>query len=410
LSTATSQPGTLSHATPGNHCYTRSELILIVACIALATLTAFTISATISPPRVLYEENRIDPLVFRAVGELLAAERSPYSLTNQRQIIAANRLDGEPPPYAIPFSYPPNALPYFHLRSLGDPAVNAAVITSISVLLSLLGLSQLVGRYVNNPLTRLTMVVTASFWIPGILDMLLAQTGHLVAFLAFCILLCHDRKPVLAGIALGLLAFKPHYAIPLALVAMSRGNWLLLIAAAIVFTASSLSSGLLYGWHLWVEFWSSATALNPTVIHTEGWIGVAALLLPRSLEGLSDAAIPVYLSGMCLLALLLVVCRQRMDTLSALALALALTILVSPNTHPYDMTVFYIPLLMLTRYFGMKMWITLAFFLVFLLPNIFVSLSVVRFVFLLSSCLAIVWIILSAGRHGLPADNPTANQ
>lgn len=75
--------------------------------------------------------------------------------------------------------------------------------------------------------------------------MTLAQTGHVVAFLAFASLLLHDKRPILAGIILGILTFKPQYALPLGLVCSIRMDWRVLISAASTFVVLSLFSALL---------------------------------------------------------------------------------------------------------------------------------------------------------------------
>ncbi|MCA9018466.1 MAG: hypothetical protein KDA77_24310, partial [Planctomycetaceae bacterium] len=92
----------------------------------------------------------------------------------------------------------------------------------------------------------------------------------------------------------------------------------------------------------------------------------------------------------------------------AAALALVVTILISPNTHPYDLSLFFIPVLFFTRHFRMRIWFVELVFLFFLFPNIFVSVSILRFCFLLLCLALLIWIVShDAGRQsensGLPA-------
>ncbi|MCB1669912.1 MAG: DUF2029 domain-containing protein [Pseudomonadales bacterium] len=387
---------------------TRAENGLLIFFIVLASLIALIVSATDSSPEVLYEQNRIDPLVFRAAGNLLRDGESPYSLANQVQNIAADRLNGEVPPFAIPFSYPPNALPLFQLRTLGPPALNAAFHAAVSVLIFLTSLALLTRRYIDNATARLVIVFVAAFWTPGLLDVELSQTGHLAGFLATSFVLTFDRRPLLAGIFLGLLAFKPQYALPLGLLALSRHAWPLILASLATFVASCLLSLLLYGITMWPEFWRSASSLNTTIFHMESWLGAAALLWPDRLEQIHSLGIPVYAVGMALLGTLLYRWRQRLDLLDAAALALVVTILISPNTHPYDLSLFFIPVLFFTRHFRMRIWFVELVFLFFLFPNIFVSVSILRFCFLLLCLALLIWIVShDAGRQsensGLPA-------
>ncbi|MBT8146032.1 MAG: DUF2029 domain-containing protein, partial [Gammaproteobacteria bacterium] len=248
-------------------------------------------------------------------------------------------------------------------------------------------------RYIDNSMTRLVIIATAALWTPAILDMVLAQTGHLAALLAFILLWTYEKKPVLAGVALGLLAFKPQYAIPLGLVALSKQNWTLLISAAVTFSLSCLTSALLYGWEMWPAFWQNAKALNTTIFHMESWLGAAALLMQDNLAAINQLAIPVYGLGMLLLGSGLVLLGNRLDLLGAVSLAIAFTLVVSPNTHPYDLMLFTIPMLYIIRYFSMRMWFAVIVYLVFFLPNIFVPLSILRFCFLVLSFFLVLWII-----------------
>jgi len=68
-----------------------------------------------------YESNCSDALVFRVSAELLASGQSPYDTTDQAGHIAATRLDGNSPPYVLPFAYPPNALPLLAIYHIGSP-------------------------------------------------------------------------------------------------------------------------------------------------------------------------------------------------------------------------------------------------------------------------------------------------
>ena len=396
-------------------------------CILVTTYMAMDVALSLGEPDEYYLENRTDPLVFRAVGELLSEGRSPYAIENITSNISSQRLGGQQPPSltsisfppasldyftvnamvrlygeeavtAIPFSYPPNSLPLFRLRAVGDAEVNSAVQMAITVFLSMLCLTLLVYHYIESPVSRQVILLTAILWNPALLDLLLTQTGHLVASLVFAILLFHDRKPVLGGIALGLLAFKPHYAIPLGLVALSKQNWSLLLSAAVTFLITCLVSGLLYGWDMWLQFFHNASSLNITLFHMESWLGVAAILRPESIETISVVALPVYGITMLALGAVLVKLGNRLDTLDATALVVMVTVIVSPNTHPYDMNLFFIPVIYFTRYFGMKLWFPLLTLLVFIRPNVLTDISITRFCFLALCLILMFWIIYKKSR------------
>lgn len=398
------------------------EHLVVCFCIIVSTLASFDVALSLGTPGEYYLENRTDPLVFRAAGELLSEGRSPYSLDNIVANITRQRFAGDSPPSitsvpfpsssldyftvqamirlqgeeaitAIPFSYPPNSLPLFHLRAVGEPELNAAMLTAVTVLLSMCCLALLVYRYVENPISRQVILLTAILWNPALLDLLLTQTGHLVAFLVFSIVLCHDKRPIVAGIALGLLAFKPHYAIPLGLVALSRQNWQLLWSASFTFLSTSLFSSLLYGWDTWPQFFQNASALNITLFHMESWQGIAAIMMPESIETIGQLGIPVYGASMLLLGVVLFKLGPQLDLLGATSLAILITVIFSPNTHPYDMTMFLIPVIYFTRQFGTKLWFAVITLLIFIRPNVLVEISVTRFCFLVICLLLFIWIL-----------------
>lgn len=75
-------------------------------------------------------------------------------------------------------------------------------------------------------------------------NLMAGQTGFLTASLAAGALLCLDRRPVLAGVLIGLLCVKPHLAVLFPLCLIAVGAWRAFCAAAvtvIVFTALSVS-------------------------------------------------------------------------------------------------------------------------------------------------------------------------
>lgn len=415
--------------------FLRVEFLVVGFCVLVSTLASLDVALSLGQPEEYYLENRTDPLVFRAAGELLKEGNSPYLMENIVVNISQQRFSGEQPPSitsvpfppnsldyytvqamirlngedaitSIPFSYPPNSLPLFRLRALGNAELNAAILTAISVCLSMVGLTLLVYRYVENSISRQIILLSAILWNPALLDLLLTQTGHLVAFLAFAILLCHDKRPIVAGIALGLIAFKPQYAIPLGLIALSRQNWQLLISAAGTFLATCLLSARLYGWGMWPQFVENAGSLNITLFHMESWLGVTALAFPGSIELIGKLGIPVYGISMLLLGIALFRLGDRLDLLTATSLAILVTVIFSPNTHPYDMNMFFIPVIYFTRHFGMKLWFALVTLLVFTRPNVLVDISVTRFCFLVICLLLFLWVINKQSKSSQQAKSP----
>src|SRR6266699_1240857 len=88
----------------------------------------------------------------------------------------------------------------------------------------------------------------------GLITLLDGQNALLTAALAGFALLSLERRPVAAGILVGLLAVKPHLALlfPLALVA--AGRWRSITAAAATVVALGMASLAVFGWASWAAF------------------------------------------------------------------------------------------------------------------------------------------------------------
>lgn len=97
----------------------------------------------------------------------------------------------------------------------------------------------------------------AVFWNVG-----LGQNAFLTGSLFAAFSLNVHRRPVLAGVLLGLLAYKPHFGLlaPIALIA--GGHWRTFGAAALTVVALIVLSGTMYGWPTWVAYLSAFAGSN----------------------------------------------------------------------------------------------------------------------------------------------------
>ena len=69
-----------------------------------------------------------------------------------------------------------------------------------------------------------------------------------------------DRRPIVAGVLLGLLAFKPHLAVVAPLALMVAGRWRAFAASAVTACALALLSLGVFGLDSWKAFLASAPA------------------------------------------------------------------------------------------------------------------------------------------------------
>lgn len=84
------------------------------------------------------------------------------------------------------------------------------------------------------------------------------QNAFLVAGLFALALLLLDRRPILAGVCIGLLAIKPHLASLFPLVLLAQGRWRAFGAAAVTAVTFVLASTWTFGWEAFEAFLANA--------------------------------------------------------------------------------------------------------------------------------------------------------
>jgi len=88
----------------------------------------------------------------------------------------------------------------------------------------------------------------------GLVNLLDGQNAFLTAALAGFALRWLDRRPVAAGVLIGLLAIKPHLAVLFPLALLAEGRWRTIAAAALTVLALCAASLAAFGWDAWAAF------------------------------------------------------------------------------------------------------------------------------------------------------------
>ena len=83
------------------------------------------------------------------------------------------------------------------------------------------------------------------------------QNGFLSAALLGGALACLDRRPILAGLLIGLLAYKPQLGLMIPVALLAGGRWRAVIAATLTVAALALFAGLVFGPEVWRAFFAS---------------------------------------------------------------------------------------------------------------------------------------------------------
>ena len=182
---------------------------------------------------------------------------------------------------------------------------------------------------------------------------LVGQNGFLTAALIGGTLYLLPVRPILAGICLGLLSYKPQYGLLFPLVLIAAGHWRAFVAAAVTVVSLVFVSWLAFGIEAWQAFVHWMPRFSQAFL-SEGqaawWKLQSLYALLRFLGGGEQFAWAVHWVFTAAVATTLVLMwRSRVPyTLKAAALA-AGTLLITPYLFMYDMTVLAIPVAFLVR-------------------------------------------------------------
>lgn len=169
------------------------------------------------------------------------------------------------------------------------------------------------------------------------------QNGALSAAILLGALYQIDRRPILAGILIGCMAYKPHLAIlmPVALLAAQR--WRVIGAAAATVSALVLFSVCLYGTDAWVTYITETAPLHAKVL--EKGNGAVPLMMPGAymaarVLGLLDLAAYIQMAfTVFAVAAVAWAWRRPDEPILRSAIFLAAVPLAVPYAFNYDLTV-----------------------------------------------------------------------
>jgi len=169
------------------------------------------------------------------------------------------------------------------------------------------------------------------------------QNGFLTAALLGGALVMLDRRPVLAGILIGLMAYKPQFGILIPLVLIVSGRWMAFASAALTVLTSCIATLFLFGPNVWEAFVTSTGFTRDVVLESggTGWEKIQSIFSALRMWG---AGVETAYAGQGLLALVIaasLVWLWRSNAaypLKAAALATG-SLLVTPYVLDYDMVV-----------------------------------------------------------------------
>jgi hypothetical protein len=150
------------------------------------------------------------------------------------------------PGIVFPWHYPPTFL--LPLMPLGLLPYAAALAVFVA------GTAALWAALVRRVLPDRRAWIVAAAAPAGLINLLDGQNAFLTVALAGFALLWLERRPVAAGVLIGLLAIKPHLALLFPLALLAAGFWRTIAAAAITVLALAAASLAVLGWESWAAF------------------------------------------------------------------------------------------------------------------------------------------------------------
>ena len=208
----------------------------------------------------------VDFAAFWATGRVVAAGHAAQAYDWGRLRAVLEHAFAARIPHGLPIYYPPSFLVL--TAPLGLLPYRAAFCAWMG-----LGLAAYLAAAAAA--SRRWAVIAVALAAPGVLaSLMVGQNGLLVAGLLGGGLALLDRRPVAAGLLLGLLAFKPHLAllVPVALVA--GGRWRALAAAAACAIALAAAAAVAFGPDIYVAF-LHASAHAQASFAGQGWLSWA---------------------------------------------------------------------------------------------------------------------------------------
>ena len=245
----------------------------------------------------------------------------------------------------LPFFYPPTFLFVVTILALFPyvPAYLGWVFVTFALYVA--AIRAIVGH-------RIGVMLACGF--PGVLaDFMSGQNGFLTAALLGAALGFMERRPVLAGVFLGLLTYKPQLGILFPLVLIVSGQWRMLFAAAATTVVIVAMSWGVFGMGSWEAFFHCLPEYSRIHLTSSGdhWAKMQSVFtVVRLLGGSEGLALAIHGSFVALIALTLSVMWRSPVSFAMKAAALVVgALFATPYLFLYDMVALAVPMAFLLQ-------------------------------------------------------------
>jgi hypothetical protein len=233
---------------PGH--WLNAERVRVYSWITVAIFVAlYAVWLGLSWPRLVDPDGKpfgYDFMAFWSAARLALAGHAAAAFDERTLAAIQHAAVPALPGIVFPWHYPPTFLVVIApLGLLPYPAALALFVVATAA-----AWAALVRRVLPD---RRAWVVAAAA-PAGLITLLDGQNAFLTASLAGFALVSLDRRPVVAGVLIGLLAVKPQLGVVFPLALLAAGRWRIIAAAAATVAALSLLSLALFGISDWAAF------------------------------------------------------------------------------------------------------------------------------------------------------------
>jgi alpha-1,2-mannosyltransferase len=244
---------------------------------------------------------------------------------------------GQPDYPVHAWSYPPQLLLFTWVFGMTPYFVGLALWTAAGLLALFLSV-----RKITTNLAQLAFI----FLAPAVtINILAGQNGLFTAALMICGLSLMDRRPLLAGVAIGLLTIKPQLGLLLPLMLVMTGRWRVIGSATVTVLALVAATTAIYGADIWIDYVKVVMPMQTSVLETGG--GVMVPMMPTPFQNMRVVGLPLEIcwaiqAVVSVLAAAAVIWTfmKRRDPALSIALLITATFLATPYAFNYDMVVF----------------------------------------------------------------------
>ena len=188
-------------------------------------------------------------------------------------------------------------------------------------------------------IARHWLLVAAAF--PAVfLNLGNGQNGFLTAGLLGAALVTMER-PIISGLCIGLLSYKPQFALVIPIALLAAGRWRVIASAALTTMALVAVSGLLFGIDAWTAFLGS-TEMSRKVLLEQGSVGYEKLQSTFAAVRLWGGSVPLGYAVQGVVSMLAIVAtaygwRTSGNPALKAALLISASALASPHLLDYDL-------------------------------------------------------------------------